>query len=129
MIAVDSSSMVAFLNGDEGADVELIDRELADETLILPPIVIAEILSARNISDQTQMLIASHEPLPLKSGFWERVGANRREILKAGKKARLADSMIATYCLDHGLALICRDSDFRHFADHFGLVIKTGSSC
>ena len=53
-------------------------------------------------------------------------GLERAGILRARLHAhrltfRLADSLIAQSCLDHNLALITRDRDFRHFAQHGGL--------
>ena len=43
------------------------------------------------------------------------------EVVTYQVKAGLADSLIAQSCLDHDLALITRDRDFRHFARHAGL--------
>ena len=31
--------------------------------------------------------------------------------------------MIAVYCIDYAMPLIARDSDYRHFVEHFGLVL------
>jgi predicted nucleic acid-binding protein len=36
-------------------------------------------------------------------------------------KAKVADTLIAQSCIDHDVALITRDGDFRHFAKHCGL--------
>jgi predicted nucleic acid-binding protein len=41
--------------------------------------------------------------------------------LAKGLKARLADTLIAQSCLDHGVPLITHDTDFRHFAALRGL--------
>lgn len=73
--------------------------------------------------ERTILDLPRMETLP---GFWERVGRNRSTILRSGLKAKLADSMIATFCLDHEIPLIARDGDYRHFANHFGLIIKEG---
>ncbi len=54
--------------------------------------------------------------LELKPGFWERAGRLRARVIAAGHKARLADSLIAQSCLDHGVPLVTRNRDFRHFA-------------
>jgi predicted nucleic acid-binding protein len=37
-------------------------------------------------------------------------------VLAARRKARVADVLIAQSCLDHAVALITRDRDFRNFA-------------
>jgi len=63
-------------------------------------------------------------PMPdTKNGYWERVGKTRRSVLKNKKNARLADSLICQFCLDHKLGLITRDSDFKNFAKVSGLII------
>ena len=45
MIAADTSSMVAFLAGDAGDDVEVIQSALDHQQLALPPVVLTELLS------------------------------------------------------------------------------------
>jgi predicted nucleic acid-binding protein len=52
------------------------------------------------------------EPTP---GFWERAGLLRASIVARRHKARLADTLIAQTCIDHGVPLVTRDLDFRHF--------------
>ena len=58
MVAADTSSMVAFLNGEEANDVELIKSAIADELLILPPVVLSELLSAKNLKKEVADLLA-----------------------------------------------------------------------
>lgn len=55
--------------------------------------------------------------LEILDGYWERVGNLRASILRQGKRARLADSLIAQSCMDHDVPLITRDRDFRHFVE------------
>ena len=45
MAAADTSSLIAYLSGAVGADVELIEAALADRTLLLAPVVITELAS------------------------------------------------------------------------------------
>jgi predicted nucleic acid-binding protein len=40
----------------------------------------------------------------------------RSRVLAAGRRARLADTLIAQSCLDHDVSLVTADRDFRHFA-------------
>jgi predicted nucleic acid-binding protein len=128
MIAADTSSYSSFMKGEATPDALLVEQAIKDETLVLSPIVVAELLSSPNMTDGFRSVISDFPQLELKSGFWERVGSNRATILRAGLKARLADTMIATCCLDHGIPLIARDDDFRHFTDHFGLIVRPGKS-
>ena len=45
MIALDSSSLMAFLEGAAGGDIDLVERSLSDRQACLPPVVLTEILS------------------------------------------------------------------------------------
>ncbi len=45
MIAIDSSTLIAYIQGDRGADVEALDAGLAAGDVVLPPVVLAEVLS------------------------------------------------------------------------------------
>jgi len=123
MIAADTSSIVAFLQGEKTKDVENILRAIDGEKLFIPPMVIAELLSSVSLKENEQRIILSLPQMTIKTGFWKRTGEARARILVNGKKARLADSMIAVMCLDHNVPLITRDKDYRHFEQEFGLRI------
>jgi predicted nucleic acid-binding protein len=120
MIAVDTSSFIGYLAGDDGSDVALVESALADQTVVLPPAVLAELLSAPRLESEVAQVFCDLPMLDLHGGYWERVGAVRATILRAGKRARLADALIAQSCVDHDVPLVTRDSDFRHFVA-FGL--------
>ena len=130
MIAVDTSSFIAFLDEAEAAakDVGFIIQALLDEKLVIPPVVVSELLSDKHLSEEKKSAILELPALPIKPGYWRRVGEARAELLSHKKKAKLADSMIAVFCLDYGIPLIERDSDYRHFAKYFGLVLKSSES-
>ena len=59
--------------------------------------------------------------LRILDGYWERVGDLRASLLSKGRKAKLADSLIAQVCLDHEALLIERDSDYQAFSELAGL--------
>lgn len=121
MIALDTSSLVAFLAGEAGDDVEAVDEALALEVAVLPPVVLMEILSAPGLTPEVAELVVDLPRLELQPGFWERAGALRATILSRRLRARLADTLVAQSCLDHRTPLVSRDADFRHFAEHAGL--------
>jgi predicted nucleic acid-binding protein len=121
MIAADSSTLVAWLQGVEGADVARLDEALDAGELILPPPVVSELLSLPKASVALEAILEKIERLPVTDGFWDRVGQNRRLLLAKGLKARLADALTAQVCIDADTALITRDVDYRHFAEHCGL--------
>lgn len=123
MIAADTSSLSALFRGDDGADVELLDRALDQGIVVLPPVVLTEILSYPALDPEVADLIRHLALLETHPGFWERAARLRGGILMRGLRARLADTLISQNCLDHEVPLITRDRDFRHFAEHSGLVL------
>lgn len=52
-------------------------------------------------------------------------GARRASALRAGRRVKVADTLIAQSCLDSETALITRDRDFRLFAEVGGLQLAT----
>lgn len=123
MIAADTSSLVAFLAGDVGADVEGIDAALGAGTLRLPGPVLTEMLSYPKAGPKTLPAFGKIPVLETHDGYWVRAGETRRKVLAQGFKARVADALITQACIDNNVALIARDKDFRHFAAHCGLVL------
>jgi predicted nucleic acid-binding protein len=122
MIAIDASTMIAYLEGAHGSDVIAADRALVDQQAVLPPVVLCELLSDPHLPAAAQTTLLSLPLLPTREGFWERAGTLRAKLLRSGRKAPLADTLIAQSCLEHDVVLITRDADFRHFSRH-GLAI------
>lgn len=121
MIAVDTSSMIAFLQGESGDDVELVQSALDHQQLALPPVVLTELLSDPAVTRPVRTLLAGLPILQVEPGHWERAGILRASVLKQKRKARIADALIAQSCLDQSTPLVTRDRDFRHFAKAAGL--------
>jgi predicted nucleic acid-binding protein len=121
MIAADTSSLVAYFNGRPGADAERLAAALVAGDLVLPPIVLTEILSDPVSSKVIEEQIRQVPILEVHNGYWIRAGHARRTILSKGFKARVGDALIAQSCIDHDVALVTRDRDFRHFVAHCGL--------
>jgi predicted nucleic acid-binding protein len=121
MIAADSSSLIAYIQGEKGADITLLDAALAAGQAVLPPVVLTEVLSDPLIPNPHEVLLDSLRILEIGDGYWRRA-AKLRAILKSQNlRATMADALIAQSCIDHNVVLITRDSDFRHFAKHCGL--------
>ena len=116
MIAADTSSMIAFFEGQPGDDTDLIQSALDHQQLALPPVVLSELLSDPAIPHPVRSLLAGLPILDVEAGFWERAGLLRAAVLRQKKKARVADALIAQSCLDQSTPLVTRDRDFRHFA-------------
>jgi predicted nucleic acid-binding protein len=116
MIAVDTSSLVAYLSNEAGADVDAVEIALVEHQACLPPAVLAELLSDPRLPAETAALFKQLPQLPVTDGYWERVGALRADVIAKGRKARLAAALIAQSCLDYSVPLITRDADFRNFS-------------
>jgi predicted nucleic acid-binding protein len=121
LIAVDSSSWIAYLAGDRGVDTEAVETALAESQVCLPPVVLTEILSDAKLPQHVRSLFQQIPLLAVLEGYWERTGELRAKVLSKGRKAPLADALIAQSCLDHDRPLITRDADFRSFARVSGL--------
>ena len=115
MIAVDTSSLVAFFQGDNANDVYTLRTAITNNALVIPPIVLSEILSAKNISQDIENVMVQLPLIEITDGFWQRLGKTRQTLITKKLKARTADAFIAQCCIDHNIPLITRDSDFRHY--------------
>ena len=121
MIAADSSSFIAHLSGSQGEDVDILDQAMSDHLVVIPPVVLVELLSDSKLPPVVSELLRLLPLLEIGDGYWERAGALRAKALSKGRKARLADTLIAQSCLDYNIPLIARDRDFRIFATFAGL--------
>jgi hypothetical protein len=121
MIAVDTSTWIAYLEAAAGKDTDLLDQALADRRVLMIPAVLTELLSdpklPRSVSDRLKEI----PPLEIHEGYWQRAGELRAKVLAKRRKARLGDALIAQCCIDHGMPLLTRDRDFRSFAAAAGL--------
>lgn len=128
MIAVDTSTWIAFFHGDSGPDAQLLDRALEDRSVILPPVVLTELVSDPKLEASVASTLAALPLLGLVDGYWERAGALRARVLAKRSKARIGDALIAQSCLDGGVSLLTRDRDFLAFAEAagLGLVVDPG---
>lgn len=124
MIALDTSSILAFLADEDAQDVDAIDIAMRNRQAVLPPPVVAELLSGIGTQRHVAKIILSLPRLTILDEFWERAGELRAKIRGRGLKAKFADVLIAQVCLDHEVALITRDRDFRHFARYAGLRLQ-----
>lgn len=121
MLCLDTSSVIAYLQGETGADVEAVDHALIDQVGVLSPVTVAELLSDPQLTSTLKRTILELPTIPITEGFWERAGLLRAKVLKTGRRANLADTLIAQGCLDHHATLVTRDRDFKAFVSAAGL--------
>jgi len=127
VIAADTSTWVAFLEGNSGEDVQLLDRALEDRHVVMVPVVLAELLSDAELPSDVAETISEVPLIEVASGYWQRAGVLRAKVLAKRRKARLGDALIAQSCIDQGVPLITRDRDFRAFTEAANLNLVLGS--
>jgi predicted nucleic acid-binding protein len=128
MIAADTSTWIAFLEGVKGEDVQLLDRALQERQVLMVPIVLTELLSDPNLPRSVADTLSDVPMIEIEAGFWERAGGLRAKVLAKRRKARLGDALIAQCCVDRAVPLLTRDRDFRAFVEAAGLDIIRGST-
>jgi predicted nucleic acid-binding protein len=121
LVSVDSSTLIAYVQGAAGPDVEAFDAALAAGHIAVSPVVLTEVLSDEHLPSRHRAMLLEFPILELLSGYWVRAAATRSALHSRKLRARLPDALIAQSCIDHDVALITRDGDFRHFAKHCGL--------
>ncbi len=127
MIAADTSTWVAYLQGARGDDVALLDDALRDRQVLMPPVVVTELLSDPALDGTVAGTLSEVPLIEVTEGYWSRAGALRATVLATRRKARLGDALIAQSCLDQGIGLLTRDRDFRNFAAAAGLELVVGA--
>ena len=126
MIAADTSTWVAFLEGAEGRDVELLDKALEDRQVLMAPIVLTELLSDPNLPSEVGRTLIEVPLIEMDSGYCLRAGLLRAKVLAKHRKARLGDALIAQSCIARNIPLLTRDRDFRAFAQAAALDLILG---
>jgi predicted nucleic acid-binding protein len=127
-VIVDSSLWIAALGGET---IPAIEDAFADGTLVLSPLVVAELLSGEMtlhvrefIGDLLQNYPMHETPL----AHWMAVGGLRRMMRKHGVNVTLPDAHVAQCALDLDATLLSRDDIFVHIAKHTPLHLQRTTS-
>ena len=126
MILVDSSVWIDYFRGTPTPEAEKLDALLGSEPVITGDLILVEVLQgfdSENDFNQAKKLLTSLESIDL---------AGRDIAVKAAKNFRALralgitvhktiDTVIATRCIENGLALLFSDRDFDPFVQHLGL--------
>lgn len=113
--SADSNAFIKAIEGFRHESLSKLRAALRLNAVRLSPIVVTEVLSAPPPFGEARMFIATIPRLEILDGYWERAGQLRSRLLASGRKAKLADCLIAQSCIDHDVPLITYDRDFRHF--------------
>jgi hypothetical protein len=121
LICADTNCIIAYLSGDDGGDIDFLDKLLRRGAVALPPVVITELLSDPALPHEAERLIGSFPVLTTVQGYWQRTGRLRAKMAANGYGAGLGDALVAQICLDHKTPLLTRDKGFRRFSKVAGL--------
>jgi predicted nucleic acid-binding protein len=120
-IVVDTSSLVDWFAGKEDS---LLENALAQGTVVLPPIVVAEVVSGATRAEQRRALgellqdLTVHET-PLE--HWIAVGDLRGQLRRRGLTVSTTDAHVAQCALERDAVLLTRDAVFAQIAHHVKL--------
>ena len=126
MIAADTSTWIAFLEGESGDDVQMLAKALGDRQVVMAPPVLTELLSDPALSASVARTLSDLPLIDIGPGYWRRAGRLRARVLAQHRKARLGDALIAQSCIDGGVSLITRDRDLSAFVEGAGLKLIFG---
>lgn len=126
MLCADTNCWIAYLAGAPGGDVDELSDALDRETVLMAPVVLAELFSDAALSSEAGTALRSLPLLEPTPGYWERAGVLRASLRRHRFRPKLADTLIAQSCLDYGVGLLTRDRDFRPFGRYAGLRLLAG---
>ncbi|MBS0386581.1 MAG: PIN domain-containing protein [Proteobacteria bacterium] len=121
MIAADSCVVIDLLEGLDTSQVSKLAELLSSANAVLTPATLTELLSAPKPQRLLEDILPNFIVLDIDDGYWERAGALRAKVLRAGRKAPFGDALIAQSCIDADVPLLTRDTDFAAFAKLGGL--------
>ena len=126
MILVDSSVWIDYFRGIQSSQTDQLHALLGNEPIATGDLVLAEVLQGfGSVQDfnQGKKLLTSLPIIELVGGDIAILAANNFRTLRSlGITVRKTiDTLIATSCIEKGLALLYSDRDFDPFVDHLGL--------
>jgi predicted nucleic acid-binding protein len=117
----DTSAIVDYLYG-RGS--QAIEEAILAETLVLPPLVIAELLSGSNAPLRRAEIADVVKDLPMHSvelPHWIAVGNLRHDLKRHGLNVTIPDAHIAQCALERDVPLLTRDAIFLRIAEYVPL--------
>ncbi len=120
-VVVDTSVWVDYL---AGGDIPILGDALRQGSIILPPVVLAELVSGPHRPRERAALIDFLSDLPLcdtPRDHWIRVGELRRRCREKGVSVSTPDAHVAQCALDIDALLLTRDAIFSDIARHADL--------
>jgi predicted nucleic acid-binding protein len=127
LILVDSSVWIDYFRGTPTPQTDRLDALLSTELLVIGDLILTEVLqgfvSERDFNQAKTLLTAL--PIVTLAGADIAIQAARnfRQLRSLGVTVRKTiDTVIATHCIENGIALLYSDRDFEPFVEHLGLL-------
>lgn len=117
-VVVDTSVWIDFFGGRDAAALE---EALARGGVVLPPIVVAELISGATKQNERAAIEDLLADLPVCGtplSHWIRVGDLRRQMSEKGTSVSTPDAHVAQCALDLDAPLLTRDGIFPQMAGH-----------
>jgi predicted nucleic acid-binding protein len=115
-VVADTSVWIEFFAGREARSLE---RALADSAVVVPPLVVAELLSGvlrKRDREAVHELLAEIPLHETPFEHWARVGSLRSALRRAGLSVSTPDAHVAQCALDRDAVLLTRDRIFSRIA-------------
>jgi len=127
MILVDSSVCIAYFNGANIWQSDLLDELLNREPILIGDLILAEVLQGFRLDRDYKKAREFMNTLQFCSmgGYTNAIEAalNYRKLRKKGLSVRKTiDVIIATYCIENNLLFLHDDHDFIPMEKHLGLI-------
>ena len=124
MLVADTNVWIAMFARQDGDDIVVLKNAIQTSKVFMPPVVLSEILSDPAFPKDQVGFLRGIKLLEILSGYWERAGLMRAEMIRKGYKPKLPDTLIAQSCIDHDMPLLTRDDGFGIFAAHGELKLQ-----
>lgn len=128
MIFLDSTVLIDYFNGRDNWQVEVLDRILGQELVVIGDYVLAEVLQGfrtdADFQEAKQFLLSF--PCYDMGGIDIAIkcAKNYRYLRKRGVTIRnTIDSMIATFCIENQFTLLHNDKDFTPYTEYLSLQV------
>jgi len=127
MILADTSVWVDYLNGNENAQTNILDKALIDGLVSIGDLIFLEVLQgikSEQEYNKTRTALATLEQYEMFGhNMVVKCAENFRFLRKKGITIRKTnDVIIATFCIENNLPLLFSDRDFKPFVDYLGLI-------
>lgn len=130
MVVVDSGVWIDLLAGHDNSASDALARLLhhGETELILPDLVLYEVMRGFRLESDLRTARSLFAALPVAAtggaDLALRAAEHYRHLRRLGITVRSAlDTLIASFCIERGHALLHRDRDFDAYATHLGLQI------